>query len=68
MAADRPVVTGAVAPVTDSPLRKPGFKAQMVLGTGPPPGIDRMADADLSRTRIIDRLNTAAPARVLRSA
>jgi 7,8-dihydropterin-6-yl-methyl-4-(beta-D-ribofuranosyl)aminobenzene 5'-phosphate synthase len=41
-------------PVTDSPLRKPGLKVQMIWGTGKPPW-QRITDDDLKRT--IDNLN-----------
>jgi 7,8-dihydropterin-6-yl-methyl-4-(beta-D-ribofuranosyl)aminobenzene 5'-phosphate synthase len=36
-------------PITDSPLRKPGLKVQMILGTGKPPW-KRLTDDDLDRT------------------
>jgi 7,8-dihydropterin-6-yl-methyl-4-(beta-D-ribofuranosyl)aminobenzene 5'-phosphate synthase len=52
-------------PITDSPLRKRGFKIQMIVGTGKPPW-RRLTDADVSRT--IDSLNAAGPQRVFLSA
>jgi 7,8-dihydropterin-6-yl-methyl-4-(beta-D-ribofuranosyl)aminobenzene 5'-phosphate synthase len=45
-------------PITDSPLRKPGLKVQMIWGTGKPPW-KRITEEDLKRT--IDNLNTINP-------
>jgi len=45
-------------PITDSPLRKPGLKVQMIWGTGKPPW-ERITDDDLTRT--IDNLNAINP-------
>jgi 7,8-dihydropterin-6-yl-methyl-4-(beta-D-ribofuranosyl)aminobenzene 5'-phosphate synthase len=42
-------------PVTDSPLRKPGLKVQMIWGTGKPPW-QKITKHDLEQT--IDNLNT----------
>ena len=52
-------------PLTDSPLRKPGLKVQMIWGTGKPPW-KRLLDKDLTCT--IDNLNTVAPKHVFLSA
>ena len=52
-------------PITDSPLRRPGIKVQMIWGTGKPPW-RRLTDEDLNST--IDNLNAAGPKRVLLSA
>jgi 7,8-dihydropterin-6-yl-methyl-4-(beta-D-ribofuranosyl)aminobenzene 5'-phosphate synthase len=52
-------------PVTDSPLRKPGLKVQMIWGTGKPPW-QRITDDDLKRT--IDNLNEINPKHVFLSA
>lgn len=52
-------------PVTDSPLRKPGLKVQMIWGTGKPPW-KRITEEDLAKT--IDNLNAVAPKHVLLSA
>jgi len=52
-------------PVTDSPLRKPGLKVQMIWGTGKPPW-QRITDDDLKRT--IDNLNAINPKHVFLSA
>jgi 7,8-dihydropterin-6-yl-methyl-4-(beta-D-ribofuranosyl)aminobenzene 5'-phosphate synthase len=52
-------------PVTDSPLRKPGLKVQMIWGTGKPPW-KRITDDDLKRT--IDNLNAINPEYVFLSA
>lgn len=52
-------------PVTDSPLRKPGLKVQMIWGTGKPPW-KRITLEDLKRT--IDNLNAIGPKQVLLSA
>lgn len=52
-------------PITDSPLRKPGLKVQMIWGTGKPPW-KRLTDDDLSRT--IDNLNAMRPKHVFLSA
>jgi 7,8-dihydropterin-6-yl-methyl-4-(beta-D-ribofuranosyl)aminobenzene 5'-phosphate synthase len=45
-------------PITDSPLRKPGLKVQMILGTGKPPW-KRLTDDDLDRT--LNNLNIINP-------
>ena len=52
-------------PITDSPLRKPGLKVQMIWGTGKPPW-QRITKADLERT--IEILNTIDPKHVFLSA
>ena len=52
-------------PVTDSPLRKPGLKVQMIWGTGKPPW-KRITEADLEIT--IDSLKAINPRRVFLSA
>ncbi len=52
-------------PITDSHLRKPGIKVQMIWGTGKPPW-KRLTDRDLTRT--IDNLNAINPKRVFLSA
>lgn len=52
-------------PITNSPLRKPGLKVQMIWGTGKAPWA-RITDDDLERT--IDNLNTIGPGRVFLSA
>lgn len=52
-------------PVTDSPLRKLGFKVQMIWGTGKPPW-KRITDDDLTRT--IVNLNAINPKHVFLSA
>ncbi len=52
-------------PITDSPLRKPGLKVQMIWGTGKPPW-KRITDDDLKRT--IDNLNAINPEYVFLSA
>lgn len=52
-------------PISDSPLKKLGIKAQMIWGTGKPPW-KRLTDEDLTRT--IDNLNVIAPRHVLLSA
>lgn len=52
-------------PVTDSPLRKPGLKVQMIWGTGKPPW-KRITDDDLNRT--IDNINVVKPKYVFLSA
>lgn len=52
-------------PVTDSPLRKPGLKVQMIWGTGKPPW-QRITNKDLQRT--IDNLNSIDPKYVFLSA
>ncbi len=43
------VCGGLHLPVTDSPLRKPGLKVQMIWGTGKPPW-RRITDRDLDQT------------------
>lgn len=52
-------------PITDSPLRKPGLKVQMIWGTGKPPW-KRLSDEDLTST--IDNLNAVGPKHVFLSA
>jgi len=52
-------------PITDSPLRKPGLKVQMIWGTGKPPW-KRITEEDLKRT--IDNLNVINPKYVFLSA
>jgi 7,8-dihydropterin-6-yl-methyl-4-(beta-D-ribofuranosyl)aminobenzene 5'-phosphate synthase len=52
-------------PITDSPLRRPGLKVQMIWGTGKPPW-KRITDQDL--TTAIHTLNNEAPKRVFLSA
>jgi 7,8-dihydropterin-6-yl-methyl-4-(beta-D-ribofuranosyl)aminobenzene 5'-phosphate synthase len=52
-------------PITDSPLRKPGLKVQMIWGTGKPPW-KRLTDDDLTRT--VDNLNAMKPKHVFLSA
>lgn len=52
-------------PITDSPLRKPGLKVQMIWGTGKPPW-QRISKADLERT--IENLNVIKPKHVFLSA
>jgi 7,8-dihydropterin-6-yl-methyl-4-(beta-D-ribofuranosyl)aminobenzene 5'-phosphate synthase len=52
-------------PITDSPLRKPGLKVQMIWGTGKPPW-KRLSDEDLTHT--IDHLNAVCPKHVFLSA
>jgi 7,8-dihydropterin-6-yl-methyl-4-(beta-D-ribofuranosyl)aminobenzene 5'-phosphate synthase len=52
-------------PITDSPLRKPGLKVQMIWGTGKPPW-KRITEDDLNRT--IDNLNDINPEYVFLSA
>lgn len=52
-------------PVTDSPLRKPGLKVQMIWGTGKPPW-KCITKADLERT--IENLNAINPKLVFLSA
>ena len=52
-------------PVTDSPLRKPGLKVQMIWGTGKPPW-KRITNDDLTRT--INNLNAMKPKHVFLSA
>jgi 7,8-dihydropterin-6-yl-methyl-4-(beta-D-ribofuranosyl)aminobenzene 5'-phosphate synthase len=52
-------------PLTDSPLRKPGLKVQMIWGTGKPPW-KRLTEEDLDRT--IDNLNAVSPKHVFLSA
>jgi 7,8-dihydropterin-6-yl-methyl-4-(beta-D-ribofuranosyl)aminobenzene 5'-phosphate synthase len=51
-------------PVTDSPLRKPGLKIQMIWGTGKPPWKSITA-LDLQRT--IEQLNSYKPQHVFLS-
>lgn len=65
---DKPIYAvggGIHFPITDSPLRKPGLKVQMIWGTGKPPW-RRVTVKDLNRT--IDNLNAAETKRVLISA
>ncbi|MBU8911193.1 MAG: MBL fold metallo-hydrolase [Desulfobacterales bacterium] len=52
-------------PVTDSPLRKPGLKVQMIWGTGKPPW-KKITEKDLERT--IKFLNVIQPKHVFLSA
>lgn len=52
-------------PITDSPLRKPGLKAQMIWGTGKPPW-KRITDKDLTET--IEFINDVDPQLVFLSA
>jgi 7,8-dihydropterin-6-yl-methyl-4-(beta-D-ribofuranosyl)aminobenzene 5'-phosphate synthase len=52
-------------PITDSPLRKPGLKVQMIWGTGKPPW-KRLTDEDLTRT--VNNLNAVSPKHVFLSA
>jgi len=52
-------------PITDSRLRKPGLKVQMIWGTGKPPW-KRLTDEDLTRT--IGNLNAVSPKHVFLSA
>ena len=52
-------------PITDSPLRKPGLKVQMIWGTGKPPW-KRLSNEDLDCT--IDHLNEISPKHVFLSA
>jgi 7,8-dihydropterin-6-yl-methyl-4-(beta-D-ribofuranosyl)aminobenzene 5'-phosphate synthase len=52
-------------PITDSPLRKPGLKVQMIWGTGKPPW-KRITKANLDRT--IENLNAVNPRHVFLSA
>jgi len=52
-------------PLTDSPLRKPGLKVQMIWGTGKPPW-KRLSNEDLDQT--IDHLNAIKPEHVFLSA
>ena len=52
-------------PLTDSPLRKPGLKVQMIWGTGKPPW-KRITEKDLERT--IKFLNVIKPKHVFLSA
>jgi len=52
-------------PITDSPLRKPGLKVQMIWGTGKPPW-KRVSEEDLTHT--INNLNAASPEHVFLSA
>lgn len=51
-------------PVTDSPLRKPGLKVQMIWGTGKPPW-QKITKQDLEHT--IDNLNAVNPKHVFLS-
>jgi len=56
---DRPiyaVIGGLHLPVTDSPLRKPGLKVQMIWGTGKPPW-QKITDKDVDQA--IEALNQA---------
>lgn len=43
------IIGGLHLPVTDSPLKKPGFKVQMIWGTGKPPW-KKIKKQDLDRT------------------
>ena len=51
-------------PVTDSPLRKPGLKVQMIWGTGKPPW-QKITDQDLEQT--IGNLNAVNPKHIFLS-
>nr|WP_319490351.1 MBL fold metallo-hydrolase [uncultured Desulfobacter sp.] len=51
-------------PVTDSPLRKPGLKVQMIWGTGKPPW-QKITKQDLEQT--IDNLNAVNPRHIFLS-
>jgi 7,8-dihydropterin-6-yl-methyl-4-(beta-D-ribofuranosyl)aminobenzene 5'-phosphate synthase len=65
---DEPVYAiggGLHFPITDSPFRKPGFKVQMVFGTGKPPW-KRITEEDLGQT--IENLNGIGPSKVFLSA
>ena len=65
---DEPVYAvggGLHFPITDSPLRKPGLKVQMIWGTGKPPW-KRITEADLEGT--IENLNDINPKHVFLSA
>ncbi len=50
------VVGGLHLPVTDSPLKKPGLKVQMIFGTGKPPW-KRISDLDVDKA--VTALNRA---------
>jgi 7,8-dihydropterin-6-yl-methyl-4-(beta-D-ribofuranosyl)aminobenzene 5'-phosphate synthase len=52
-------------PITDSPLRRPGLKVQMIWGTGKPPW-KRLTDEDLNCT--INNMNAINPKHVFLSA
>lgn len=58
------IVGGLHFPVTDSPLRKAGVKAQMIWGTGKPPW-QRITDEDLTET--IDFIRSLRPQKLLLS-
>ena len=51
-------------PVTDSPLRKPGLKVQMIWGTGKPPW-QKITEQDLEQT--IENLNAVCPKHIFLS-
>ena len=51
-------------PVTDSPLRKPGIKVQMIWGTGKPPW-QKITEQDLEKT--IENLNAVNPEHIFLS-
>lgn len=51
-------------PVTDSPLKKPGLRVQMIWGTGKPPW-QKITRSDLNNT--IDFINTIGPQHVFLS-
>ncbi len=58
------VCGGFHLPVTDSPLKKPGLKVQMIFGTGKPPW-KQITDEDLNKT--IEVLNQSGIQKVLLS-
>jgi len=58
------VIGGFHLPITDSPLRKPGLKVQMIFGTGKPPW-KPITDKDLDDT--LEVLTSAGVKRVLLS-
>jgi len=58
------IIGGLHFPVTDSPLRRAGLKAQMIWGTGKPPW-QRITDEDLTET--IGYMRSLAPKKLLLS-
>jgi 7,8-dihydropterin-6-yl-methyl-4-(beta-D-ribofuranosyl)aminobenzene 5'-phosphate synthase len=58
------IAGGLHFPVTDSPLRKPGLRVQMIWGTGKPPW-RKITKQDLEQT--IDNLNTVNPRHIFLS-
>lgn len=58
------IIGGLHFPITDSPLKKAGCKAQMIWGTGKPPW-QRITDQDLTAT--IAFIKTLAPEKILLS-